>query len=65
MSVLSILQKPRMRKITVEIDLDKWEQLADALGMYRPEFIKTIRRSLAESRHDRVHQISSLKDLEK
>ena len=65
MSVLSILQKPQMRKVIIEIDLDKWERLADTLGMYRPEFIKTLHHSLAESRRGRVRKISSLKDLEK
>ena len=65
MTTLAIIQKPSARKITVEVNLDQWEKLADTFGFYKPEFIKTLKQSIKESRAGRVRKIESLKDLEK
>ena len=65
MPTLTIIQKPKSRKVHIEIDLDQWERLADILGFYRPEFLKTLRQSLKESKEGRVRKIESLRELEK
>lgn len=65
MSTITILEKPTARKIRVEIDLQRWEQLADIFGFYQPSFLKTIKQSLKESKKGLVYKIKSLRDLEK
>jgi hypothetical protein len=62
MATLTISQKSN-RKINVEIDLNQWEKLADVFGFYRPEFLKTLKQSLKESKHGRVQEIKSLSEL--
>ena len=64
MATLTILQKPKSRKITVDINLDKWERLADVFGFYQPSFLKSISKSLKESRSGRVRKIESLNELD-
>lgn len=64
MATLTIRQKPHSRKINIEINLDQWERLADVLGMYRPEFIKTLKKSIIESRQGRVKKVESLRELD-
>jgi len=51
--------------MSIEIDLNQWEKLADIFGFYSPNFIKTIKKSLKESRAGKVRKINSLRDLEK
>jgi len=51
--------------MSVEIDLNQWEKLADVFGFYNPNFIKIIKKSLKESRAGKVKKINSLRDLEK
>ncbi len=65
MATLTIAQKPSSRRISVEINLDQWEKLADTFGFYRPEFLDTLKQSLKESRAGKVRKIRSLKELEK
>lgn len=62
MATLTISQKSN-RKINVEIDLNQWEKLADVFGFYRPEFLKTLKQSLKESKQGRVRKIKSLSEL--
>lgn len=64
MATLTILPQSRSRKVRVEINLDQWERLADIFGFYQPEFLKTIKQSLKESREGRIRKIASLRDLE-
>ncbi len=63
MATLTI-QKPNSRVIKVEINLDQWERLADVFGFYRPEFIRTLKKSLKESRNGKVRKTESLRELE-
>lgn len=65
MATITITRKPRTRTIRVEVDLDRWERLADALGFYRSTFLKTLKQSLKESRQGRVRAIATLRDLER
>lgn len=62
MATLTISQKSN-RKINVEIDLNQWEKLADVFGFYKPEFLKTLKQSLKESKHGQVRKIKSLSEL--
>lgn len=62
MATLTISQKSN-RKINVEIDLNQWEKLADVFGFYRPEFLKTLKQSLKESKQGRVRKIKLLSEL--
>lgn len=65
MATLTILQKPSLRKIRVDVDLNQWERLADILGFYRPSFLKILKQSLKESKQGKVRKIESLRELEK
>ena len=62
MATLTV-QKPNSRTIRVDINLDQWERLADVFGFYQTGFIKTLRKSLGESRKGRVKKIKSLREL--
>ena len=64
MATLTI-QKSKAHKVRVEIDLNQWEKLADIFGFYQPDFLKTIKKSLTESKRGAVKKIRSLRDLEK
>lgn len=64
MPTLTLEQKPTSKKVRVEIDLDQWERLADIFGFYQQKFLKTIKRSLNESRGNRVRKITSLRELD-
>ncbi len=48
----------------VDINLDQWERLADVFGFYNPKFLKTLGKSIKESRNGRVKKINSLRELE-
>jgi len=63
MPTLAIVQKPKVRKIRVDINLDQWERLADVFGFYRSSFLKTLTQSLKESKSGKVRKIKSLKEL--
>lgn len=58
------IQKEKKRMVRVDINLDQWERLADVLGFYRPEFLKSLKESLKESKNGKVRRISSLRELE-
>lgn len=63
MATITIMQKPAAKKIRVEVDLNQWEQLADALGFYHPSFVKNVKQSLKESRLGKVRIVNSLSEL--
>ena len=67
MATLNItVTKPKNRnsnKIMVEIDADKFERLAASLGLFNPEFLKSVEKSEEDYRSGRVRKIKSLKDL--
>jgi len=64
MPTITILDKPRSKRFRIEIDLDRWEKLADSLGFYRPEFLDTLGQSIRQSKERRVRKIKSLRELE-
>jgi hypothetical protein len=64
MATITLLEKPNaQKKVRVEIDLDQWERIADVFGMYNPNFIKTLDKSLMESKQGKVRKIRSLREL--
>jgi len=65
MTTITILEKPSVRKTKVEINLDQWEKLADVFGFYKTDFLKTLSKSLKESRGGKVQKINTLRELEK
>ena len=57
------IEKSPSGKFRVERDIDKFERLADALGLYNPEFLKSLERSEKNYRQGRYRKINSLKEL--
>ena len=57
------IEKSRSGKFRIEVDIDKLERLADALGLYNPEFLKSLERSEKDYREGRYRKITSLKEL--
>ena len=58
------IQKSNSRTMKVEINLDQWERRAASFGFYNPGFVRTIKKSLKESKSGKVHKIESLRELE-
>ena len=68
MASLTITIKPktnRSRKILVEMDAEKFERLAANLGLFSPEFIKSLDRAEKDYKAGRTKKIKSLKELRK
>lgn len=63
MATITILQKPNLKKTRVDIDLDKWERLADVFGFYKPAFLQVLEQSIRESKTNKVTKVKSLKEL--
>ena len=63
MSALAITIKPTAsgRKLIVEMDADRLERLASSLGLYNPDFLKSIDRAESDLRSGRIHRIASLR----
>ncbi|OGY26424.1 MAG: hypothetical protein A2Z42_04685 [Candidatus Woykebacteria bacterium RBG_19FT_COMBO_43_10] len=57
------IEKTPSRKYRVEMDIDKLERLASALGLYNPEFLEGLERSEKDYREGRYRKVSSLKEL--
>ena len=68
MTSLTITIKPRInhpRKILVEMDVEKFERLAASLGLFNPEFLKSLERAEKDYKTGRVKKIKALKELRK
>lgn len=57
------IEKSSSSKFHIEIDINRFERLADALGLYNPEFLESLERSEKDYREGRCRKISSLKEL--
>ncbi len=53
----------RERKVSVELDAERFERLAADLGLFNSEFVASIERAEKEIREDKVRRLQSLKDL--
>lgn len=49
----------------VEFDVDQFERLAAAFGMFNPDFIKRLDKAEKDVKAGRIRKINSLKDLDK
>ena len=58
-----ITPKETARKIQVELDRDDFERVAAALGLYHPDFLKSLDRAEADVRAGRVKRLRALRDL--
>jgi hypothetical protein len=68
MASLTITIKPQVnhpKRILVEMDIEKLEKLAAALGLFNPEFLKSLDRAEKDYRAGRIKKIKSLKELTK
>jgi hypothetical protein len=57
------IEKSPAGKFHVELDIDKFERLADILGLYNPDFLNTLDRSEKDYREGRYRKVKSLKEL--
>ncbi|HWQ99222.1 MAG TPA: hypothetical protein VN397_00025 [Candidatus Methylomirabilis sp.] len=53
----------KKRKWVVEINADKLERLAAALGMYNPDFLNSLERAESDVRAGKIRSLRSLKSL--
>ena len=51
------------KKILVELDADKFERLASNLGLYNPDFVRSVERAERDFRAGRTREIKSLREL--
>jgi hypothetical protein len=68
MASLTITIKPQVnhsKRILVEMDAEKLEKLAAALGLFNPEFLKSLDRAERDYKAGRIKKIKSLKELRK
>lgn len=66
MATLTLTVKPRLKKpatMLVEIDADQFERLAASLGLFNPDFLKSIARAEHDYRAGRTRKIRSFKEL--
>jgi hypothetical protein len=66
MASLTITIKPHAnhhKRILVEMDVEKLERLASALGLFNPEFLKSLDRAEKDYKGGRIKKIKSLKEL--
>ncbi|MFQ6049879.1 MAG: hypothetical protein ACE5J0_02460 [Candidatus Paceibacterales bacterium] len=62
-SNLKITIKPKTKKFLVEIDAERLERLAAGLGLFSPDFLKSLDRAEKDYKAGRTRKIKSLKDL--
>jgi len=68
MASLTITIKPHVnhpKKILIEMDAEKFEKLAADLGLFNPEFLKSLDRAEKDYKAGRIKKIKSLKELRK
>jgi len=65
MPTITVSKKSDSKKIRVEVDREQWEQLASALGFYRPSFLRSLKKAIKESKQGKVRRIKSLSELER
>jgi len=67
MASLTITIKPQEvnhpKRMLVEMDVEKLEKLASALGFFNPEFLKSLDRAEKDYKAGRIKKIKSLKEL--
>jgi len=62
---IKIKKDKRSKKVTIEIDADKFQKLAELFGQFNPDFIKRLDKAEKDVKAGRIRKINSLKDLDK
>lgn len=62
---ITITQDKKSHKKMVEFDVGQFERLAAALGMFNPDFLKSLAKSEKDYKEGRFIEFKSLKDLRK
>jgi len=60
---LPLLIRKTKNRISIEMSRHKFERLADSLGLFRPEFLKSLDRAEKDVRAGRIKKLGSFKDL--
>ena len=60
---ITITQGKNIHKKMVEFDVDQLERLAAALGMFNPDFLRSLAKSEKDYKEGRFKKLKSLKDL--
>jgi|GEM_PF-6132045 hypothetical protein len=47
-------------KIKIVLDRKKWERLANDLGLYNDEFIKSVRKGLRDYKKKKIYKLKDL-----
>lgn len=65
LSVTIKSSKKAGRKFVIEMDAERFEKLAASLGLFNPEFIKSLEQSERDWQAGRSRKVKSLKELRK
>ena len=60
---IKISPSSKGKKLLVEIDANKLERLASNLGLYNPDFVKSVELAEQDFRAGRSHTLTSLRKL--
>lgn len=63
MKTLPIKIEKKAKTYHIEMNVDRFERVAAALGMFNPEFLASLERSEKEIRAGKLKRLHSLKDL--
>ena len=65
MNTMAITIKPSIKRgrFIVEMDANRLERFASMFGMYNPDFLASLRKSLDQEKKGQVKKLRSLKDL--
>jgi hypothetical protein len=63
MATITIERKPNSKRVTVEIDAERLERLAASLGLFSPDFLKSLSRSEKDIALGKTKRLRSLREL--
>ena len=63
MATITVVRKPKSKRIIVEIDADKLERLAASLGLFSSSFLDSISRSEREIALGKTKRLRNLREL--
>ncbi len=63
MATITVVRKPKSKRIIVEIDADKLERLAASLGLFSSSFLDSISRSEREIALGKTKRLRDLREL--
>ena len=63
MATITVVRKPKSRRVAIEIDAEGLERLAASLGLFSSSFLKSVSRSEGEIARGKTKRLRSLRDL--